>query len=77
MDWRETTPGQDKNHLSFGIRCNLYYKFYGTLFSINKLTVLLLLLEASTNKFCLASMVVPTHVLMGIFLVSMNIENNL
>ena len=30
MDWVKTTVIRDDNHLSFVIRCDLYYRFYGT-----------------------------------------------
>ena len=29
MDWAKTTAKVDKKHLSFGIWCDLYYRFYG------------------------------------------------
>ena len=30
MDWAKTTTKRDQNHLSFGIWCDLYHRFYGT-----------------------------------------------
>ena len=30
MDWVETTTRQDEKHLSLGIWCDLYARFYGT-----------------------------------------------
>ena len=29
MDWTKATARRDEKHLSFGIWCNLYYRFYG------------------------------------------------
>ena len=30
MDWAKTTARGDKKHLSFGISCDLYWRFYGS-----------------------------------------------
>ena len=31
MDWAKTTTRRDEEHLSFGIWCGLYQRFYGSL----------------------------------------------
>ena len=31
MDWAKTTAKGDKKHLSFGIWCDLYWRFYGSM----------------------------------------------
>ena len=37
MDWTKTTARQDEKYLSFGIWCDLYKRFYGTLGIIGQL----------------------------------------
>ena len=35
VDWADTDARRDENHLSFGIWCDLYYRFYGKFNSLS------------------------------------------